>query len=159
MVLLGAAVQSQLAQALRDSSVRSNHHPAIAPGTEILTRKERKAGHPAQLAGHAPLAVDLAACPDRLSGVLDDLHIARPRQRQQPLQRGHLPVQVHRHDRPGARVHAAATAAGSMLKVSGSTSTKTGVPPALWIAPAVAKNANRAGITSSPGSSRSAFSP
>src|SRR5207249_1603241 len=103
MVLLGAAVQSQLAQALRDSSVRSNHHPAIAPGTEILTRKERKAGHPAQLAGHAPLAVDLAACPDRLSGVLDDLHIARPRQRQQPLQRGHLPVQVHRHDRPGAR--------------------------------------------------------
>src|SRR6184192_1270956 len=55
-------------------------------------------------------------------------------------------------------VSAAATAAGSMLKVSGSTSTKTGVPPALWIAPAVAKNVNGVVITSSPGSSRSALS-
>src|SRR5437899_6697965 len=50
-------------------------------------------------------------------------------------------------------VTAASTAAGSMLNVAGSISTKTGVPPALWIAPAVAKNVNGVVMTSSPGSS------
>src|SRR6266571_2520096 len=55
-------------------------------------------------------------------------------------------------------VMARPTAAGSMLKVSGSTSTNTGVPPALWIAPAVAKNVNGVVMTSSPGFRPSALS-
>src|SRR2546422_654673 len=55
-------------------------------------------------------------------------------------------------------VIAGATAAGSRLKVPGSTSTKRGVPPALWIAPAVAKNVKGLVLTSSRGSSRSALS-
>ena len=39
----------------------------------------------------------------RLRGVLDDRDAVRGGQRQQSLDRGALPVQVHRHDRPGAR--------------------------------------------------------
>ena len=37
---------------------------------------------------------------------------------------------------------AASMASGAMLKLAGSMSTKTGVPPVLWIVPAVAKNVN-----------------
>src|SRR5690348_7138037 len=48
-------------------------------------------------------------------------------------------------------VRAASMAAGSMLNVSASMSTKTGVPPALWMVPAVAKNVNGVVMTSSPG--------
>src|SRR5207302_1468792 len=55
-------------------------------------------------------------------------------------------------------VIAASAAAGSMLNVAGSMSTKTGVPPALWMAPAVAKNVNGVVTTSSPGFRSSAFS-
>ena len=55
-------------------------------------------------------------------------------------------------------VMAASTAAVSMLNVPGSISTNTGVPPALWIVPAVAKNVNGVVITSSPGLSASALS-
>src|SRR5256885_7714216 len=54
-------------------------------------------------------------------------------------------------------VMAASTAAGSMLKVPGSMSTKTGVPPALWMVPAVAKNVNGVVITSAPGFRSSAW--
>src|SRR5213592_2338333 len=52
---------------------------------------------------------------------------------------------------------AASTAAGSRLKVPGSMSTNTGVPPALWIVPAVAKKVNAGAMTSSPGSRSSAM--
>src|SRR5438093_679178 len=45
-----------------------------------------------------------------------------------------------------------------MLNVSGSMSTKTGVPPVLWIVPPVAKKLKAVVITSSPGASASAFS-
>src|SRR5260370_1280376 len=44
-----------------------------------------------------------------------------------------------------------------MLKLSGSMSTKTGVPPVLWMVPAVAKNVNGVVMTSSPGFKSSAF--
>src|SRR6266581_4203946 len=54
-------------------------------------------------------------------------------------------------------VMAASTAAGSILNVSGSMSTNTGVPPALWIVPAVAKNVNGVVMTSSPGLKPSAL--
>src|SRR5213596_2116308 len=54
-------------------------------------------------------------------------------------------------------VMAASTAAGSRLKVPGSMSTNTGVPPALWIVPAVAKKVNAGAMTSSPGSRSSAM--
>ena len=55
-------------------------------------------------------------------------------------------------------VIARSTAAGSRLYVPGSMSTNTGVPPALWIAPAVAKNVNGVVMTSSPGARLSAWS-
>src|SRR6267143_6952676 len=55
-------------------------------------------------------------------------------------------------------VIAASTAAGSILNVPGSMSTNTGVPPALWIVPAVAKNVKGVVMTSSPGLSPSALS-
>ena len=55
-------------------------------------------------------------------------------------------------------VIAASTAVGSILNVPGSMSTKTGVPPALWIVPAVAKNVNGVVMTSSPERSPSALS-
>ena len=55
-------------------------------------------------------------------------------------------------------VTAASTAAGSMLNVAGSMSTNTGVPPALWMAPAVAKKVKGVVITSSPGWRSSALS-
>ena len=55
-------------------------------------------------------------------------------------------------------VMAASMAAGEMLNVAGSMSTKTGVPPALWIAPAVAKKVNGGVMTSSPGLRSSARS-
>src|SRR5438105_3091701 len=54
-------------------------------------------------------------------------------------------------------VMAASTAAGSILNVSGSMSTNTGVPPALWIVPAVAKNVKGVVMTSSPGPRSSAL--
>ena len=47
-------------------------------------------------------------------------------------------------------VTARRTAAGSMLKVTGSMSTKTGVAPTRAIDPAVAKNENVLVMTSSP---------
>ena len=55
-------------------------------------------------------------------------------------------------------VMAASTAPGAMLNVAGSMSTNTGVPPALWMAPAVAKKVNGVVITSSPGWRSSALS-
>ena len=55
-------------------------------------------------------------------------------------------------------VTAASTASGSMLKVSGSISTNTGLPPELAMAPAVAKNVNGVVMTSSPVASSSALS-
>ena len=54
--------------------------------------------------------------------------------------------------RPTVRgVIAAAMASGSMLKVSGSMSTKTGTPPSRLMAPAVAKKVKGVVMTSSPG--------
>ena len=47
-------------------------------------------------------------------------------------------------------VMAASTAATETLNVFGSMSTKTGVAPALWMVPAVAKKVNGVVITSSP---------
>jgi hypothetical protein len=55
-------------------------------------------------------------------------------------------------------VIAASIASGSMLKVTGSMSMNTGRPPALWMAPAVAKKVNGVVITSSPGLSSKALS-
>ena len=55
-------------------------------------------------------------------------------------------------------VIAASIAAGAMLNVAGSMSTNTGVPPALWIVPAVAKKVKGVVITSSPGRRSSALS-
>ena len=45
-----------------------------------------------------------------------------------------------------------------MLKVAGSMSTNTGVPPVLWMVPAVAKKVNGVVMTSSPGCRSSALS-
>jgi len=46
---------------------------------------------------------------------------------------------------------------GSMLNVTGSMSTKTGVPPVRTIAPAVAKNVKDGAMISSPGFTLSAI--
>ena len=48
-------------------------------------------------------------------------------------------------------VTAASILAGSMLKVSGSMSTKTGLAPRRWMTPAVAKKVKGEVMTSSPG--------
>ena len=55
-------------------------------------------------------------------------------------------------------VIAASTRAGSMLKSTGSTSTKTGFAPSRAIAPAVAKKLNGVVTTSSPSCTSSAIS-
>src|SRR3989442_6000173 len=47
---------------------------------------------------HAPLAVHATPGADRLSGVLDDVQSAGGSDREQPLQRGHLTVQMHRNE-------------------------------------------------------------
>src|SRR2546425_1798775 len=62
--LLRPAVEPQLAQALGERVVRRDHHAAVAPRAEVLARKEGIPGRPAQLSGHPPLPVDLAARPD-----------------------------------------------------------------------------------------------
>ena len=55
-------------------------------------------------------------------------------------------------------VRAAATAAGSMLKVTGSMSTNTGRAPVRQMVPAVAKNVYAGQITSSPAPTSRAMS-
>ena len=105
VVLLGAAVEAQLAQALGDRAVRRHHHAAVAPSTEVLAREEREARDPAQLARHAPRAADPAARADGLGRVLDDPQAVTARRGRQPLQLGHLSVQVHGDERPRPRRH------------------------------------------------------
>src|SRR5882724_8290509 len=101
MVLLRAAMQAQPPEPLGERVIGCDHHPAVAPSTEILAWKERIASRPPKLARQAPFPVNGAARSDRLSRVLDDLHASPTGDRQQTLHGGHLTVQVYRHN--GAR--------------------------------------------------------
>src|SRR5207247_11142306 len=85
------------------SRIRGDHHPAVTPRAQVLARKEREPGGPAQLARHPPLPVDRAASTDRLRRVLDDREIARPSDGAQAFHGRHLAVEMHGHDgaRPG----------------------------------------------------------
>ena len=103
-----------------------------------------------QLAGHPPVAVDLAARADRLGRVLDQREAVPGGQRDEHLHGRHLAEEVHGDDARVRGVIAASIAAGAMLNVAGSMSTNTGVPPALWMAPAVAKKVKGVVMTSSP---------
>ena len=79
--------------------------------------------------------------------------------RQERLHRRHLAEQVDDHDAPGPRRDRGLDGGrGEILNVAGSMSTKTGVPPALWMAPAVAKKVKGVVMTSSPGLRSSALS-
>jgi hypothetical protein len=103
MVLLGTAMQPQLLEPVGGRVVRGDHHATVAPGSEILAGEERIARHPPELTRDAPFAVDLAARADRLRRVFNQLDAARLRDRHQLEHVGHLAVQVHGHDRAGAR--------------------------------------------------------
>src|SRR3989442_198262 len=85
MVLLRAAMQAQPPKPLGERVIGCDHHPAVAPSTEILAWKERIASRPPKFARQAPFPVNGAARSDRLSRVLDDLHASPSGDRQQTL--------------------------------------------------------------------------
>ena len=87
----------------------------------------------------------------RLRAILDDREAVARRDRADRRHRRRMAVQVHRDDRGRRRAVAAASASGSMQRVAGSTSTKTGLAPTASIASAVAANVIATVITSSPG--------
>ena len=140
-----AVIDDQPAAA-RDLRIVGDDHAAL-PGHDVLRLLKAEHASIAERAG-------LAAVPcraGRLRGVLDDRQPVASGDRQQGIHVGDVAGQVHGHDRPGARPMAARTDSGSMQKVSGSTSTKTGIELNSRTALAVALKEIAGTMTSSPG--------
>ena len=130
VIFPGTAMEPETLEPGREGLVLRDHHAAVTPGAEVLAGKERRARR-AQPAGDFPLPVHLATRADGLGPILDHRETVLLRDRQDPLHGGHLAEQMDDHDAAGRGVMAASIAAGAMFQVSGSISTKTGVPPAL----------------------------
>src|SRR6185312_8517696 len=96
VVLRLAAVYAQNLYALRQLRIVSDAQPRIAEGAEILRGEEGEAPDIAEAAG-APSVRILRT--DRLRRILDDLEPEAPRDLHERSDVGHLPVEVHRHDR------------------------------------------------------------
>src|SRR5262249_20003026 len=94
------AVHAQSRDVLGERPVVGRHQPAFAGAAEILARVEAEAGEAAARAHAAAAAV---AGADRLRGVLEQRHAQLAGQREQRVEVGGLPVQVHRQDRAQPR--------------------------------------------------------
>ena len=79
--------------------VARDHGAAVAQGAEVLARVEAEGGRDAERAAGPPL-VQRAV---RLAGVFDDGQAAARGELEDRIHVGRLAVEMHRHDRPGAR--------------------------------------------------------
>ena len=151
-ILPGSAVQPEPPEPLGQRIVLATIMPAVAPGAQVLAGEEGEAcpslpsspaiRHSPSILRRAPIAcaassmtgIPWCAARGRISSIST--------------------IWPNRWTTMIARVRgvmAASMAAGEMLNVTGSMSTKTGVPPALWMVPAVAKKVKAGVMTSSPG--------
>ena len=81
--------------ALRDD------HSTVAVAAKVLRWEEAQSADRRGLAGHHPLAIDLAPSTDRLRGILDHRDVAS--RLHNCLDRRHLSEQIHRNDCLGRR--------------------------------------------------------
>ena len=116
VVLRLHAVHAHHRELRRERGVVGDAHTRITERTQILGREERQAADVADTAGAALLAIGRT---DRLRGILDDPQAELVRQGHQRRHVGHLPIEMHRHQRAdhGARgaVHPATVKAIAVL--------------------------------------------
>jgi hypothetical protein len=96
-------VQPEPPQPFRQLRVLGHHHAAVAEGSQVLAGEKRQCADGPELPGHAPRTVHPPPRADCLGRVLDDRDPPRFRQRQDPLDGGHLAEEVHGDDGAGTR--------------------------------------------------------